>query len=89
MTIPDGSILHYLANVIDILVVWFVIYKLIMLIRGTKAVQLLKGIFIIVVVKIVSSFFRTADSRVDYRSGANLGIFSHYYYIPTRITPSA
>lgn len=56
MNFSDGSILHYLANVIDILVVWFVIYKLIMLIRGTKAVQLLKGIFIIVIVKLVSSF---------------------------------
>ncbi|EUJ32037.1 hypothetical protein MFLO_07617 [Listeria floridensis FSL S10-1187] len=56
MSFSNISILHYLANIIDILVVWFVIYKVIMLIRGTKAVQLLKGIFIIIAVKIVSSF---------------------------------
>jgi len=56
--IPFGDIpyLGYLANVIDILLVWFVIYKLIMVIRGTKAVQLLKGITVIVVVRIISSF---------------------------------
>ncbi|MCZ3393737.1 TIGR00159 family protein, partial [Enterococcus faecium] len=29
-----------LINLIDIIVVWFVIYELIMLLRGTKAVQL-------------------------------------------------
>lgn len=50
------TVLHYLANIVDILVVWFVIYKIIMLIRGTKAVQLLKGTLVIVVVKLVSSF---------------------------------
>ncbi|WP_335870896.1 diadenylate cyclase CdaA [Bacillus sp. 2205SS5-2] len=39
------------TKIIDILLVWFVIYKLIMLIRGTKAVQLLKGIFVILIVR--------------------------------------
>ncbi|MDQ0216687.1 diadenylate cyclase [Oikeobacillus pervagus] len=48
------TLLDYLSNVLDILLVWFVIYKLIMVIRGTKAVQLLKGIFVIVAVKILS-----------------------------------
>ena len=43
-----------LANLIDILAAWHVIYKLIMLIRGTKAVQLVKGIAVIVVVKLAS-----------------------------------
>ncbi|WP_163651962.1 diadenylate cyclase CdaA [Listeria sp. PSOL-1] len=56
MNFLNVPILHYIENIIDILVVWFVIYGLIMLIRGTKAVQLLKGIFIIVVVKVISSF---------------------------------
>ena len=35
-------LLQYLGNAVDILVVWYVIYKLMMVIRGTKAVQLLK-----------------------------------------------
>lgn len=41
-------------NVLDILVVWYFVYKLIMLVRGTKAVQLLKGIVVIVLVKLIS-----------------------------------
>ncbi|MFD1392173.1 diadenylate cyclase CdaA [Lacticaseibacillus jixianensis] len=43
-----------LTNLIDILVVWYVVYRLIMLVRGTKAVQLLKGVLVIVVIKAVS-----------------------------------
>lgn len=46
----DFSILNYLADILDILVVTYVIYKLMMVIRGTKAVQLLKGIFVILLV---------------------------------------
>jgi diadenylate cyclase len=42
------------VNVLDILVVWYFVYKLIMLVRGTKAVQLLKGIVVIVVIKLIS-----------------------------------
>jgi diadenylate cyclase len=57
MLFGEFPILHYLGNIIDILLVWFVIYKLIMVIRGTKAVQLLKGIIVIVIVRILSSFF--------------------------------
>lgn len=38
-----------LTDVIDILIVSYVIYKGIMLIRGTRAVQLLKGIFVVLI----------------------------------------
>ena len=34
-----------LIHLIDILVIWFLIYELLMLIRGTRAVQLFRGIF--------------------------------------------
>ena len=44
------------VNILDVLFVWFVIYKLITLIKGTKAVQLLKGIFVIVIAKVVTDF---------------------------------
>jgi diadenylate cyclase len=43
---------------IDIALVWFVLYKLFMLIRGTKAVQLLKGIFIILAIHFLSTIFQ-------------------------------
>lgn len=56
MALGDFSVLQYLGDIIDILIVWYVIYKLIMLIRGTKAVQLLKGITVIYVVRILSQY---------------------------------
>lgn len=44
-------------NLIDILVIWFLIYELMVLVRGTRAVQLFKGIIIIIVVKLISWYF--------------------------------
>ena len=44
----------FIINIIDILVVWYLVYKLIMLVKGTKAVQLLKGVAIFIVIKILS-----------------------------------
>jgi diadenylate cyclase len=55
MAIEDFPILQYLADVVDILLVWYVIYKLIMVVRGTKAVQLLKGITMIILVRVLSN----------------------------------
>ena len=57
MLFADLPLMKYLANIVDILLVWYVIYKLIMIVRGTKAVQLLKGIFVILLVRLVSEFF--------------------------------
>lgn len=45
---------HNIGNLLDILVVWFVVYELIMLLRGTKAVQLFRGIIVIILIKLVS-----------------------------------
>lgn len=57
MSIADIDLLKYLAITIDILLVWYVIYKLIMVVKGTKAVQLLKGIFVILIVTLASDKF--------------------------------
>jgi diadenylate cyclase len=54
MSFANFNLLGSLADIVDILLVWYVIYKLINVIRGTRAVQLLKGIFVIVIVKIIS-----------------------------------
>ncbi len=48
---------NVVINILDVLFVWFVIYKLITLIKGTKAVQLLKGIFVIIIAKVITDFF--------------------------------
>ncbi len=57
MSLSNFPFFDIITNVVDIILVWFVIYKLLMVIKGTKAVQLLKGIFVIVVVKSLSGLF--------------------------------
>jgi len=49
----EGSI----KEIIDILIVSYVIYKLILLLRGTRAIQLLKGIFVVVLTWALSFLF--------------------------------
>ena len=45
---------HNLTSLIDILLIWFFIYELIVLIQGTRSVQLFNGILVIIVLKIIS-----------------------------------
>lgn len=60
MTIFGNDIfsLSTFTNILDILLVWFVLYKLLVLIKGTKAIQLLKGILVIIITKGVSSVLK-------------------------------
>ena len=44
-------------NIVDVLLVWFVVYQLIKVVKGTKAVQLLKGIFVIIIAQILTKTF--------------------------------
>ncbi len=50
-------VISKLDDLIDILLVSYVIYKFLILIRGTRAIQLLKGIMIIVVAWLLSTYF--------------------------------
>lgn len=43
-------------NTLDILVVWFLVYKAIMFLRGTKAIQLVKGIAVILMIRVLSGW---------------------------------
>ena len=53
----DGAdIIQILKIGLDIALVWYVLYKAIMLIRGTRATQLLKGIVIVLAVRMFSIF---------------------------------
>lgn len=54
--ITNMSPIEILKNIVDVLLVWFVFYKLITIIKGTKAVQLLKGIFVIVFARILTEY---------------------------------
>lgn len=55
-SLTNSSPLEILKNIVDVLLVWFVFYKLITIIKGTKAVQLLKGIFVILIVRVVTEY---------------------------------
>ncbi|ARD48082.1 TIGR00159 family protein [Sporosarcina sp. P37] len=48
--------IEILKNIVDVLLVWFVLYKLITIIKGTKAVQLLKGIFVILIGRYITEW---------------------------------
>ncbi|MGM0124062.1 diadenylate cyclase [Enterococcus sp. AZ194] len=45
---------NFFINILDIIVVWYLVYKLMQLVRGTKAVQLLKGVAIFILIQILA-----------------------------------
>ncbi|EIT87361.1 hypothetical protein A374_00265 [Fictibacillus macauensis ZFHKF-1] len=67
MPVGSFNLGNYISQIVDILLVTYVFYKIIMLIRGTKAVQLLKGIVVIVAAWLASRFFelRTMSWLMD------------------------
>lgn len=56
------------SNIIDVIIVSFVLYQLIKIIRGTRINELLNGIFIILFVKVVSSVLdlQTTEYIIDF-----------------------
>ena len=50
----DVFSLPFLINVLDIIVVWYIVYKLIQLVRGTKAIQLFKGVAMFIGIRFVA-----------------------------------
>lgn len=44
-------------NLLDILIVWFLLYQLLKIVSRTKTINLLNGVFVVVLVKVVSSLF--------------------------------
>ena len=47
-----------LSIALDVLIIWYLVYRLIMLIRGTKVVQLAKGIVFIFIVRIIAGYLQ-------------------------------
>ncbi|MFC4386192.1 diadenylate cyclase CdaA [Gracilibacillus marinus] len=60
----DLTLLEILKIFVDIAIVWYVLYKLLMLIRGTKAIQLLKGIFVVIFFYLISVMLDLATVRM-------------------------
>ena len=52
----DWSAKFIISSIFDIAILAFVIYKLMMLIRGTRAVQLIRGIVVLLLLSFVSGF---------------------------------
>ncbi|KGR77922.1 diadenylate cyclase CdaA [Ureibacillus manganicus] len=53
----DYTPVNVIVSFLDVLLVWYVVYKLLTLIKGTKAVQLLKGLFVIIFARIATEIF--------------------------------
>ncbi len=53
----DYTPVNVIVSFLDVLLVWYVVYKLLTLIKGTKAVQLLKGLFVIIFSRIATEIF--------------------------------
>ena len=52
--------LQYVKNLADIAVVYYIVYRLILLLKGTRAMQVIWGVFILAVVTALAKFFTLA-----------------------------
>lgn len=53
----------YFSDLLDILIVSYIIYQLLLLLRGTRAVQLIKGISVVIVAWLISYFLHLSTLR--------------------------
>ena len=53
----------YLVDILDILIVAYITYKLFMLLQGTRAIQVLRGLFVLILATMVAGalHFRTVS----------------------------
>ena len=59
------STIKIITSLLDLLIVWYVLYLLITVLKGTKAIQLLKGIVVIVIGQQISKILNlTATSKL-------------------------
>ncbi len=56
------STLTLVIHLLDILLVWFLVYKLLTLLKGTRGMQLVKGILIIIGLKIFFNFISFTET---------------------------
>ncbi|MED0680640.1 diadenylate cyclase CdaA [Aneurinibacillus thermoaerophilus] len=70
------NFLGYIINAVDILIVTYIIYKLILLLRGTRALQLFKGIMVIVIAMVASSFLQLRTLQWLMDKALSYGVFA-------------
>lgn len=54
---PELGNFNIIISILDILIVAFIIYKAMMIIKGTRAVQLIKGLVVLLLASLVSNWF--------------------------------
>lgn len=68
MQLPDIfgelSALKVITGILDLIIVWYVLYLIITVVKGTKAIQLLKGIFFIIIGRTVSNFLNLTTTTL-------------------------
>ncbi|WP_018131479.1 diadenylate cyclase CdaA [Effusibacillus pohliae] len=65
-----------ITDALDILIVAFVLYRMILLIRGTRAVQLLKGVFVILLMTGISSYLNLRALNWILDKTLTIGLFA-------------
>lgn len=73
---PLPNMIDYLSDAIDILLVTYLIYKLIIVLRGTRAIQLFKGIIVIVLTWLVSTYFGLRTLQWLMSQALNIGLLA-------------
>lgn len=73
---PLPNMIDYLSDAIDILLVTYLIYKLIIVLRGTRAIQLFKGIIFIVVTWMLSTYFGLKTLQWLMSQALNIGVLA-------------
>jgi diadenylate cyclase len=59
----DGSTTEYLSDIVDVLIVSYIIYQLLTLMRGTRAIQLLQGITVLIFIWFISGLLHLTTLR--------------------------
>ena len=54
--LQDMNLLSVITSILDVAIISYVIYRLLLLIRGTRAVQLIKGIVILLVAATIADW---------------------------------
>ncbi len=67
---------NWWKDVVDILIVTFLIYEVILLIRRTRAVQLIKGIFIVVVAYLVAQLLELKTVTFIFQNVLQIGLLA-------------
>ncbi|MBA4496037.1 diadenylate cyclase CdaA [Paenactinomyces guangxiensis] len=71
----DG-ITSYVNDVVDILIVSYVIYQLLVLLRGTRAVQLLKGVTVLIAIWLISNVFHLSTLQWLIENLSSVGVIA-------------